>query len=280
VGGSTRIPIIKTELRHLFPAAVIDDKINPDEVVALGAAIEADILAGNRKDLLLLDVTPLSLGIETLGGLMDTIITRNSRIPVRAARQYTTSIDGQTNLKVTVYQGERELVSENRKLAEFVLKGIPPMPAGLPKIEIAFMLDADGILKVSATELRSGMKQEITVIPQYGLTDAQVEAILLDSLNNAGKDVEIRMQVETETEAQQIIYTTEKFIEKNATYLTLAEASNTRALVSKLKESMKTGTRYEILSAIDSLNEYTKPFAERIMDIAIATALKGTNIKE
>ena len=172
VGGSTRIRFVKTAVSEFFQKQV-DDSLNPDEVVAIGAAIQADILAGNQKDILLLDNTPLSLGIETVGGLMDVIIPRNSKVPNKAGRQYTTSVDGQKNLKVAVFQGERDLVENNRKLGEFILKEIPPMPAGLPKIDIQFILNADGILKVVAKELRSDVQQEIEIRSQYGLSEEE-----------------------------------------------------------------------------------------------------------
>lgn len=278
VGGSTRIPFIKDMLSKRFPASVIDDSLNPDEVVALGAAVEADILAGNRSDILLLDVTPLSLGIETLGGLMDVLIPRNSKIPSVAARQYTTSIDGQVNMSINVYQGERELVGENRKLASFVLNNIPAMPAGLPKIDIKFMLDADGILKVSATELRSGVKQEITVKPQYGLDDETVEKMLIEALQNAKSDVSRRMLLEHQNEGQQMIYVTRRFIEKNAALLSQEEISQTQKLIEALSVIIKTDDTQKILSATEALNDYTKPFAHRIMDNAINTALQGKKI--
>ncbi|MEM9991407.1 MAG: Hsp70 family protein, partial [Bacteroidota bacterium] len=158
VGGSTRMPIVQSAVSAFFGKEAYDD-LNPDEVVALGAAIQADILAGNQKDILLLDITPLSLGIETVGGLMDTILARNAKVPTRVGRQYTTSVDGQKNLKIAVYQGERDLVEHNRKLGEFILRDIPPMPAGIPKIEIQFLLNADGILTVRAKELRSNVSQ-------------------------------------------------------------------------------------------------------------------------
>ena len=178
------------------------DKLNPDEVVALGAAVQADILAGNNTEMLLLDVTPLSLGIETMGGLMDVLIPRNSKIPMKAGRQYTTQKDGQSGMRISVFQGERDLVKDNRKLAEFNLTGIPGMPAGLPKVEVTFLIDADGILKVSATELRSGVAQSIEVKPQYGLTDEEVEKMLLDSLTHAKDDIKTRAFVEATTEAR------------------------------------------------------------------------------
>ncbi len=176
VGGSTRVPLVKNSVSEFFGKPV-NDSLNPDEVVSLGAAIQADVLAGNNKDILLLDITPLSLGIETAGGLMDVLIPRNSKIPSKAARQYTTQVDGQSSMRISVYQGERDLVNDNRKLAEFNLKGIPAMPAGLAKIEISFTINADGILNVTAKELRSQVEQSIEIKPQYGITDAEVEKI-------------------------------------------------------------------------------------------------------
>ena len=170
VGGSTRTPLVK-KLAGDFFGKKVNDSVNPDEVVALGAAIQADILAGNTKDVLLLDVTPLSLGIETMGGLMDVLLPRNTKIPAKAGRQYTTYKDGQSGIKISVYQGERDMVADNRKLAEFNLSGIPAMPAGLPKVEVSFLINADGILVVKAKELRSGIEQSVEVKPQYELTD-------------------------------------------------------------------------------------------------------------
>lgn len=278
VGGSTRMPWVQSKVTEIFKEAKIHNQINPDEVVALGAAVQADILSGNRKDLLLLDVTPLSLGIETMGGLMDTIIARNTKVPAAAARQYSTSIDGQTSLKISVFQGERDLVAENRKLGAFVMKGIPGMPAGFPKIEIKFQLNADGILKVSATELRSGVHQEVEVTPQYGLTDEEVEKMLNDSFTHAQADVNARLLIEAQTEAQQLVYTTEKFLKNHADKLNHEEAELTSNAIHELKNSMGNHDRQNILAKTEKLNQITKPFAERLMDIAIAEAMKGKKI--
>jgi molecular chaperone HscA len=278
VGGSTRIGFVKQAVKNFFQKIELHDTLNPDEVVALGAAVEADILAGNRSDILLLDVTPLSLGIETLGGLMDVIIPRNSKVPQRAARQYTTSKDGQSNLRIAIYQGERDNIEHNRKLGEFHLSGIPGMPAGLPKIEVTFMLDADGILKVSAKELRSGIEQTIDLKPQYGLTDEELENMLLDSLQNAKDDMNFRALKEATTEAEQLIYTTLRFIEKNENELMEVEEVQTRKYVDMLKAAVETANKDEILKAHEALNDYTRPFAERIMDKAIGMAIKGKAI--
>lgn len=278
VGGSTRTPLVKERVAEFFGKAV-HDQINPDEVVALGAAIQSDILAGNRSDILLLDVTPLSLGIETMGGLMDVIIPRNSKVPTKAGRQYTTSVDGQVNMKISVFQGERDLVTENRKLAEFELKGIPAMPAGLPKVDINFLLNADGILTVQAIELRSGIKQEVEVKPTYGLSDDEVEQMLLDSIQHAQDDVQQRMLIEARTEAEQMVYTAERFLEKNSAYLQENEIVQTKNYIEALKASLNAGDKDLIHAKIDELNEYTRPFAERVMDMAIAQAIKGKQIE-
>lgn len=278
VGGSTRFPEIYKTLTSMFDGVHVNNTLNPDEVVALGAAIEADILAGNRKDILLLDVTPLSLGIETAGGLMDVLIPRNSKIPQRVGREYTTSVDGQINMKIAVFQGERELVAENRKLGEFILKNIPAMPAGLPKIEIQFALNADGMLKVKAKELRSGIEQDVEIQPSYGLTDKQVEEMLIAGLTNAQSDIELRLNIESKNEANQMIYTAERFLEKNAALLSDEEVTGTKQRIEEVRSLLNSDNRHEISAAVEALNEFTKPFAERIMDIAIAKALKGNDI--
>lgn len=277
VGGSTRIPLVKETVSRYFGKPV-NDTVNPDEVVALGAAVQADILAGNNKDFLLLDITPLSLGIETMGGLMDVLIPRNSKIPTKAARQYTTQKDGQSGMRISVFQGERDLVKNNRKLAEFNLTGIPGMPAGFPKVEVSFLINADGILVVNAKELRSNVEQSIEVTPQYGLTDEEVEKMLMDSLSHAKDDIRERALVEAQTEAVQIIDTTAGFLQKNAAFLSPEEISLTQSAIGELQEVLQSGDKDRIHKKIEALNEISKPFAERMMDMAIATAMKGKKI--
>jgi len=277
VGGSTRVPLVKKTVSRFFERS-LHDSLNPDEVVALGAAVQADILAGNNRDFLLLDITPLSLGIETMGGLMDVLIPRNSKVPSKAARQYTTQKDGQSGINIAVYQGERDLVQDNRKLAEFTLNGIPAMPAGLPKVEISFLVNADGILVVKAKELRSGMEQIIEVKPQYGLTDEQVEKMLMDSITHARDDMQARAIVEARTEAEQILDTTKNFILKNRSLLNEEEIHSTEAAMKDLSEKLKGNDKDVIHAAIEKLNEISRPFAERVMDLAIQTAMKGKKI--
>lgn len=278
VGGSIRTPLVKKLVSDFFGKSV-HDGMNPDEVVATGAAIQADILAGNRKDMVLLDVTPLSLGIETIGGLMDVIIPRNSKIPAKTGRQYTTSVDGQINLKISIFQGERDLVKENRKLAEFDLKGIPPMPAGFPKIDINFLLNADGILKIQAVELRSGVKQEVDILPAYGLTIQKVEEMLSDSVAHASDDLAHRATIEAHTEGAQVVYLTERFIIKNASQFSNAEIELMQTHIQLLKESLESSEPDLIRRRIKELNEYTRPFAERVMDEALSYAIKGKAIE-
>ncbi|AII52602.1 Fe-S protein assembly chaperone HscA [Hymenobacter sp. APR13] len=278
VGGSTRVPLVYDSVSEFFQQPA-NNSLNPDEVVALGAAIQADILAGNRRDVLLLDVTPLTLGIETLGGLMDPIIPRNSKIPTKAGRQYTTSVDGQVNLKISVYQGERDLVQENRKLAEFDLRGIPAMPAGLPKVDVNFILNADGILKVEAIELRSNTRQAVEIKPQYGLTDEQVEQMLMDSLTHAREDVAARMMIEARTVAEQMLYQVERFVEKNQLHLSEDEITQTAAATQRLRESLDTRDKDTILKAVDELEALTSPYAERVMNISIKQAMTGKKIE-
>ncbi|HRD59161.1 MAG TPA: Fe-S protein assembly chaperone HscA, partial [Ferruginibacter sp.] len=258
VGGSTRVPLVKKSVSEFFGKEV-NDSVNPDEVVALGAAIQADILAGNNKQTLLLDITPLSLGIETSGGLMDVLIPRNSKIPSRASRQYTTQIDGQPGMRISVYQGERDLVTDNRKLAEFNLKGIPGMPAGLPKVEVGFLINADGILNVSAKELRSGVEQSIEVKPQYGITDADVEKMLMDSITHAKDDIAARALAEAKSEGEQLLKTTERFLQKNTAMLSKEELLQTAAAMQALQLSLTMEDKNLVHSKIEELNNISRP---------------------
>jgi molecular chaperone HscA len=277
VGGSTRVPFVKKSVSEFFKRTV-HDEMNPDEVVALGAAVQADVLAGNNRELLLLDVTPLSLGLETMGGLMDVLIPRNSKIPTGASRQYTTQKDGQSGIRISVYQGERDLVKDNRKLAEFLLSNIPAMPAGLPKVEISFLINADGILVVKAKELRSGLEQSIEVTPQYGLTDEEVERMLMESITHAKDDIKTRALVEAKTEAEQLISTTLNFIKKNESLLTEAELRSTNKAVNQLQQLLGGNDKDAIHGSIEHLNEISRPYAERLMDTAIGLAMKGKKI--
>jgi molecular chaperone HscA len=278
VGGSTRVPLVKLAVSNFFNHPV-NDSVNPDEVVALGAAIQADILAGNNKDFLLLDITPLSLGIETMGGLMEVLVPRNSKIPCKIARQYTTQKDGQSGIRISVYQGERDLVKDNRQLAEFNLTGIPNMPAGLPKVEVSFLINADGILVVTAKEIRSGVQQSIEVKPQYGLTDEAVEQMLMDSIVHAKTDIQTRALVEAQTEAQHTIDITLQFLEKNKSWLTPDEITSTHHAIHQLTQVLVLNNKDAIQEKIIQLNELSKPYAERIMDEAVGQAMRGKTIE-
>ncbi len=278
VGGSTRVPAVKEAVAAFFGKPAFDN-LNPDEVVALGAAVQADVLAGNQRDLLLLDVTPLSLGIETVGGLIDVIIPRNTKVPGRAGRQYTTSVDGQKNLKIAVYQGERDLVEHNRKLGEFILQGIPPMPAGLPKIDIQFALNADGILSVRARELRSGLEQEVDILPSYGISEEEMARMLLDSIQNAQSDMAARALLEARNEARMLLLSGAKFMEQNTEILSDEEKARTNDLLNALRDASEGADKDVILSAIEALNEYTAPLAHRAMDYTIYEAMQGKKVE-
>jgi Fe-S protein assembly chaperone HscA len=278
VGGSTRIPKVRRLVQDLFQRVPHTD-LNPDEVVALGAAVQANILGGGSeitKEMLLLDVTPLSLGIEVAGGVTDKIILRNSTIPASATQYYTTQIDGQTNVAIHVLQGERELVRDCRSLARFDLKGVPPMPAGLPRIEVKFLIDANGILRVSAREQRSGKEAEIDVQPTYGLTDEQVENMLLESFDYAEEDFRQRQVIEARREADTILTALAKG-KKNPAWpeLTSEERRHVETL-EKALVAVKDGDDYHaIRGGIDALNQATMRLAELMMDTAVSSALKG-----
>ena len=283
VGGSTRIPKARTLVQELFKRTPHTD-LNPDEVVALGAAVQANILGGGSeatKEMLLLDVTPLSLGIEVAGGVTDKIILRNSTIPASATQFYTTQVEGQTNVAIHVLQGERELAKDCRSLARFDLRGIPPMVAGMPRIEVKFLIDANGILHVSAREQRSGKETEIEVQPSYGLTDDQVESMLLESFDYAEEDFRQRQVIEARNQAETILAALEKGRRSPAWgQLTSQEHKRISKLVKALDE-VKTQEDYQaIRKAIDDLNQGTMRLAELMMDSAVSSALKGKTMDE
>jgi len=282
VGGSTRIPLVRKLVEDQFQRTPHAD-LNPDEVVALGAAVQANILGGGSeatKEMLLLDVTPLSLGIESLGGGVVKIIHRNSTIPESATEHFTTGVEGQTSVAIHVVQGERELAKDCRSLARFDLKGIPPMPAGLPRIEVKFLLDANGILHVSAREARSGKEAEIEVQPSYGLTDEQVEGMILESFDYAEEDFAQRQVIEARNEGDTIVAALGKG-RKSPAWQQLT--SRERADIGKLEDALKAVMPHQdyqaIRSAIDALNQATMHLAELMMDSAVTSALKGKTME-
>jgi molecular chaperone DnaK len=283
VGGSTRIPKVRRLVQDLFGRMPHTD-LNPDEVVALGAAVQANILGGGSeitKEMLLLDVTPLSLGIEVAGGVTDKIILRNSTVPASATQHYTTQVDGQTNVAIHVLQGERELARDCRSLARFDLKGIPPMTAGLPRIEVKFLIDANGILRVSAREQRSGKEAEIDVQPTYGLTDEQVESMLLESFDYAEEDFRQRQVIEARREADTILDALAKAKKNSAWHdLSIGERQNAELLEKRLIEVKEGDDYHAIRDGIDALNQATMRLAELMMDTAVSAALKGKTMDD
>ena len=280
VGGSTRIPLVRQRVQELF-GRVPHTELNPDEVVALGAAVQADILAGSKRDMLLLDVTPLSLGIETMGGVMSKIIPRNSTIPASATEMFTTFIDGQTNVKIHVLQGERELVKDCRSLAQFDLRDIPAMPAGMPRIEVKFLIDADGILSASAQEQRTNKYQSLEVKPTYGLTDEQVEQMILESFEYAEADIEARLAIEARNEAETVLNATAKGLaDEQYAHISEEEKAEIAAATAQLREVMRGSDHQAVRQAIERLSNATMHLAELIMNAAISKALKDKRVRE
>ena len=285
VGGSTRIPLVRQKVADLFGRKP-HTELNPDEVVALGAAVQADILISGRREMLLLDVTPLSLGIETMGGVTSKIIVRNSTIPASGREMFTTGVDNQTAVDVHVLQGERELATDCRSLARFKLRGIPPMPAGLPRLEVRFQIDANGILSVEARELRTGIEQIIEVKPSYGLTEGEVERMLIESFEHAEADVEARLLIETRNEAETVILATEKSLrspeldEISHQQLKAGELERIRTALAELKQVMAATDREVIHEKTHALNHATQHLAEVMMNRTVREALTGKNVTD
>ena len=285
VGGSTRIPLVRRLVAELF-GRTPHSELNPDEVVALGAAVQADILISGRREMLLLDVTPLSLGIETMGGVVSKIVLRNSTIPATGREMFTTGVDNQTSVDIHVLQGERELVADNRSLARFKLRGIPPMPAGMPRVQVQFQIDANGILSVTAAELRTAIEQTIEVKPSYGLTDEEVERMLLDSFEHAEADFAARLLIEARNEAETVITATEKtlrapeFAEIASAELAPGEQQKIESVLGGLKLVLGSTDRETIQKWTHALNDATRHLAEVVMNRSVQAALSGKSVDQ
>jgi molecular chaperone HscA len=280
VGGATRVPAVRRYVTEIFKREPLGD-IDPDQVVALGAAVQADLLAGEgrRDEVLLLDVIPLSLGIEVGGGVIDKILPRNSTIPASARATYTTQEDRQTGFEIHVLQGEREMVADNRSLAHFTLKGIPPMPAGMARLEVTFHVDADGLLSVHARELTTGLQQSVTVKPSYGLDDAAVERMLIDALDHGEEDLERRRLAENRVDARRILTATRAALANDADLLEAGEQARIEQACAALEEAARGESASLIHARFESVDEATKAFAGRRMNRAIARAIEGRRVE-
>jgi Fe-S protein assembly chaperone HscA len=279
VGGATRTPLVRRRVEELF-GRTPHSELNPDEVVALGAAVQADILAGGTTHMLLLDVTPLSLGIETLGGAVSVLIPRNTTVPTSANESFTTSVDGQSVVDMHVVQGERDLAKDNRSLARFDLRGIPPMPAGLPRIEVTFLIDANGILSVRAREVRSSTEASVEVRPTYGLSEAEVERMIDESLEHAEADVRARGLIDARNEADTVLRATEKALVQGAAFLAADEAARIREAVGALAAARQGEDAGAIRAATDRLNHETQRLAESLMDATLRDRLRDRRVAD
>jgi molecular chaperone DnaK len=278
VGGSTRMPLVRRRVQELFGKEPRCD-INPDEVVALGAAVQADILSGGTTDMLLLDVTPLSLGIETMGGVMSSLIRRNTTIPASAKELFTTYVDGQTGVDIHILQGERELVKDNRSLARFRLK-VPPLPAGVPRIEVTFLLDANGILNVTASDMRTGQSQSIDVKPSYGLSDNEVEQMIEDSFKFAQEDVSARKLIEARLDAGALIITTEKSLSEGTHLVAQDTLAAIREALTALTAARDGNDPKAIRARMVDLEQTAKPLSVALLDDSLKRSLQGKKVSE